>query len=92
MQGVIDWRNPGSRYDRAFHNSYPNVADRAEACRRGVDPGGMILIHGLPNSAAGNSEKDFGLDWTGGGIALTNVEIDPLWEVGKKGTILEIAP
>ena len=91
-QYVIDWRNPDSRYYRALHISYPNAADRAEARRRGVDPGCMIMIHGLPDSDTGNGEGYVGMDWTDGCIALTNAEIDQLWEVVKDGTPIEIVP
>lgn len=89
---VIDWRNPDSLYYRAFHISYPNAADRAEARRLGVAPGGMIMIHGLPDSAAGNGEGYVGMDWTDGCIALTNAEIDQLWDAVKDGTPVEIVP
>ena len=91
-QYVIDWRNPDSRYYRAFHISYPNAVDRAEARLRGVDPGGMVMIHGLPDSDTGNGEGYVGMDWTDGCIALTNAEIDQLWEVVKDGTPIEIVP
>lgn len=89
---VIDGRNPDSRYYRALHISYPNAADRADARRRGVDPGGMIMIHGLPDSATGDGEGYVGMDWTDGCIALTNEEIDQLWETVKDGTPIEIVP
>ena len=89
---VIDWRIPDSRYYRALHISYPNAADLADARRRGVDPGGMIMIHGLPDSDTGNGEGYVGMDWTDGCIALTNEEIDQLWEVVKDGTPIEIVP
>lgn len=87
---VIDWRNPDSRYFRALHISYPNAADRADVLRHGVDPGGMIMIHGLPASAAGDGDGYVGMDWTDGCIALTHEEIDQLWEVVKDGTPIEI--
>ena len=44
----IDGRNPGSRFHKALSISYPSPKDRAEAARRGVAPGGQIMIHGYP--------------------------------------------
>lgn len=89
---VLDWRNPRSRYYKALHISYPNAQDRAAARRRGVSPGGDILIHGLPNGfdwAAGF----LGLvDWTDGCIAVNNSEMDEIWRAVADGTPIEIQP
>ncbi len=89
---VIDWRNLESRYHRALHISYPDVDDRREARERGVDPGSMIMIHGLPNKAKGDPEGYVGLDWTDGCIAVTNAEIEELLRVVRDGTPIEILP
>ena len=89
---IVDWRNPDSRYHRAFHISYPNAADREDARRRGVDPGGMIMIHGLPDTADSDGDGYVGLDWTDGCIAMRNEEIDQLWELIPVGTPVEILP
>ena len=89
---IVDWRNPESRYYRALHISYPNEADRADALRRGVDPGSMIMIHGLPVEANGDGDGYYGLDWTDGCIALRNEEIDQLWELVPDGTPIDILP
>src|SRR5215831_3658002 len=45
---TINSRNPHSQFHLALHISYPNQADRARAKRLGVNPGGDIMIHGLP--------------------------------------------
>jgi murein L,D-transpeptidase YafK len=89
---TIDWRNPQSRYHRALHISYPNAMDQQEARAQGVDPGGMIMIHGLPNKAKGDPEGYAGLDWTDGCIAVTNPEIEELLHAIKDGTPIEILP
>ncbi len=91
-QYVIDWRNLQSNYHRALHISYPDAEDRQEARDRGVDPGGMIMIHGLPNKAHGDPEGYVGMDWTDGCIAVTNAEIEELLRVVKDGTPIEILP
>ena len=89
---IIDWRNLESRYHRALHISYPDAEDRREARARGVDPGSMIMIHGLPNKAGGNTEGYVGMDWTDGCIAVTNPEIEELLHAVKDGTPIEILP
>jgi murein L,D-transpeptidase YafK len=89
---VIDYRKPDSRYHRALHVSYPNAADRAAARRRNVSPGGMIMIHGLPNGYASLGSAHLARDWTLGCIALTNEEIEEVWRVTPNGTTVEIRP
>ena len=46
----LDWRKISDRYNLAIHVSYPNVTDAAKARREGVPPGGMIMIHGTPDT------------------------------------------
>lgn len=89
---VIDWRNPGSRFHRSLHISYPDARDRRAARARGVSPGGDIMIHGLPNGW-GWAWPFFRLwDWTDGCIAVTDAEMDEVWHAVKDGTPIEIVP
>ena len=86
---TIDARNPASAYHLSLHISYPNPADRAYALQRGRSPGGEIFIHGQPNwLPAGRLPGD----WTDGCIALSNAEIELLWQVVPDGTPIEIRP
>lgn len=89
---TIDGRNGGSEFHRSLHISYPSEADVHRARVARVDPGGEIMIHGLPNDAdwVGSEHRRF--DWTEGCIALTNEEIDELWELVEDGTPIEIRP
>lgn len=89
---VIDYRNPKSSYHLSLHISYPNARDRARARRKGLNPGGMIMIHGSPNhwQRAEALLKD--IDWTNGCIAVTNAEIKEIWSLVKDGTPIEIKP
>ena len=91
-QYVLDRRNPLSKYYRSLHVSYPNEHDKLEAAKRGVDPGGDIMIHGLPNGFAwlGALHRDH--DWTDGCIALTDKEMDEIWRLVPDGTPIEIRP
>lgn len=87
---VIDYRKKDSLFHRALHISYPNARDRAEALTQGVDPGGLIMIHGIRNGLGliGRWHRLF--DWTDGCIALTNAEIEELWNFVPDGTPIQI--
>lgn len=89
---VIDWRNAKSAFHRSLHISYPNARDRADARRRGVDPGGAIMIHGLPNGMGWLGAEHVARDWTLGCIAVTSEEIEEIWRVVRDGTPIEIGP
>lgn len=89
---VIDYRNKNSHYHRSLHISYPNAADRNAAKKRGVNPGGMIMIHGLPNQFKGPDSTVVGYDWTDGCIAVSNTEIEEIWDLVSDGTRIEIKP
>jgi len=88
----IEGRNPNSRYHLSLRISYPDATHRARAARLGVEPGGDIMIHGLPDEQAafGPAHRDF--DWTNGCVAVTNKEIEELWRVIRDGTPIQIKP
>ena len=86
---TIDYANPQSSYWLSLHISYPNAADSAYAAAHGRSPGGAIFIHGQPNwLPAGRLPGD----WTDGCIALSNAEIELLWETVPDGTPIDIQP
>ena len=89
---VIDWRNPKSKYHLSLHVSYPNRKDKASARKRGVKPGGDIMIHGLPNHMGYLGPLHRFYDWTAGCIAMTNEEIREIWRAVPNGTPIEINP
>jgi murein L,D-transpeptidase YafK len=91
-QYAIDTRNAASQYHRALHISYPNAADRAQAKKLGVDPGGDIMIHGLPNGWGWIGKAHLLRDWTAGCIAVTDEEIEEIWRLVPNGTPVEIRP
>lgn len=86
----IEYGNPQSAFHLSLRVSYPNAADRAYARRFGRSPGGDIYIHGQPNGAA--EGQKLGYDWTDGCIALSNAEIEELWQTVPNGTPIEIRP
>jgi murein L,D-transpeptidase YafK len=87
---LLDRHNTNSQYHRSIHISYPNADDLARARRLGVPAGGELFIHGLPNDFRGHSDA-LG-DWTEGCIAVTNAEIDEIWQAVADGTPIEIKP
>jgi murein L,D-transpeptidase YafK len=89
---VIDYRNPNSQFHRALHVSYPNQKDRERARKAGVDPGGMIMIHGLGKEYGWVGKAHTQHDWTLGCIAVTNEEIDEIWTLVPDRTPVEIRP
>jgi murein L,D-transpeptidase YafK len=89
---VIDGRNPQSRYHRSLRISYPGPEDAARAAKLGVSPGGDIMIHGLQNGLGWIGALHRTHDWTRGCIAVTNDEIEEIWDLVPDGTPIEIRP
>ncbi|MBW0148214.1 L,D-transpeptidase family protein [Marinobacter arenosus] len=89
---TLDWRNAGSDFYKSIHISYPSERDRELANAWGLNPGGSIMIHGLPNEAADMAFAYQGLDWTDGCIAVTNEEMDEIWQLVADGTPIRIVP
>jgi murein L,D-transpeptidase YafK len=89
---TIDGRNGASEFYRSLHISYPSSADVRRAREAGAAPGGEIMIHGLPNGSEWVTSEHTRFDWTEGCIAVTNEEMDELWELVPDGTPIEIRP
>lgn len=90
---VIDYRNPNSSYHLSLHISYPNQEDKKNASKKGVDPGGMIMIHGLPNHFGWAPTFFKGRDWTDGCIAVNNNDhMQEIWNIVGNGTPITILP
>ena len=89
---VIDYRLEDSDFHRAIRISYPNERDRAQAAAFGKSPGGQIMIHGLPNGFSANYVGHPYEDWTEGCIAVTNAEMDEIWQRVDLGTRIVIFP
>jgi len=88
----IDWRQKSANFNLSLHISYPNQRDRERAAKNGVDPGGMIMIHGTPVSPMFPDWFFRGLDWTQGCIALTNKDMLEVWQQVADNTLIEIRP
>ena len=88
----IDSRVVDSRFHRALHISYPNQADLDFARHAGIEPGGDVMIHGLPDGERWVGDVHRSYDWTNGCIALTDDEMSEIWELVDDGTPIEIRP
>ena len=50
------------------------------------------MVHGLPKEYAWVGKSHVLHDWTDGCIAVTNEEMDELWNLVRVGTPIEIKP
>jgi len=89
---VIAGRKADSAFHRALRISYPNQGDLARARAAGQPPGGDIMIHGLKNGLGWLGRLHTTSDWTEGCVAVTNEEIEEIWEAVPDGTAVEIRP
>jgi len=89
---VLDWRNQDSAYFMSIHISYPNRRDLRQASQRGVNPGDMIMIHGLPNDSPPTLSDYLGEDWTNGCIAVSNQAMIDIWLSVSDATPIRILP
>ncbi len=89
---ILDRKNSHSHFYKSIHISYPNGRDRKQARKRGVDPGGDIMIHGQKNGWQWLSPLSRFIDWTDGCIAVSNHDMDAIWQAVRVGTPIEIRP
>ena len=83
-------KNSKSIAHKSFGISYPNTADKRFAARNGKSAGGNIMIHGMMNGREYWGKFHRFIDWTGGCIALTNSEMDDLFQHVDVGCEVEI--
>jgi murein L,D-transpeptidase YafK len=88
----VEARNADSDFFLSLKVSYPNDQDRARARAQGVDPGGQIMIHGLPNQPRYDARRYQGWDWTDGCIAVSNSDMIDIWLMTDEATPIEIRP
>ena len=43
---ILDYKKEDSDFYKSIHLSYPNEADKKRAKESGVNPGGLIMLHG----------------------------------------------
>lgn len=84
--------NPRSDYYLSLKVSYPNEADLKRARVHHWEPGGLIMIHGLPNALKHEPGYYQRHDWTDGCIAVSNTDMAELWRLTRDGTPIDILP
>jgi murein L,D-transpeptidase YafK len=89
---IIDAKNQHSQFHLSLHISYPRAADQQRARSLGARPGGAIMIHGLARPFAYLGPLHRQTDWTDGCVAVTNAEIEEIWNMVPVGTRVEIRP
>jgi murein L,D-transpeptidase YafK len=85
-------RNARSDFFLSIQVSYPNDSDRLNARRNGWDPGGSIMVHGLPNNMRRATDYYLTQDWTDGCIALSNSDMVEFWLLTQDNLPIEIRP
>lgn len=83
----IDAKNENSSCYKNLGVSYPNSSDRANGYT-----GGLIKIHGLKNGFGFVGKFHRFYDWTDGCIAVTDLEMEELFQNVTIGTKLIIYP
>ncbi len=89
---TINDKNPNSGFHKNLGVSYPNKDDINEANKLGLKTGGEIKIHGLRNGLGFIGKFHRLFDWTAGCIALTDNEVDELYDHVIIGTPIIINP
>ena len=89
---LLDKKNEDSAFYKSIRISYPNETDTARATRAGVSPGGAIMLHGQKNGFGEFWAITQRFDWTEGCIALSDADMDAIWDRIALGTPIEILP
>ena len=89
---IIDFRNEHSHYFKALHISYPSTAVLKRSAELHQPVGGDIFIHGAPNQPTKPDSYYETRDWTNGCIALSNQDLQDVWELTSGRTRVEIVP
>jgi murein L,D-transpeptidase YafK len=85
-------RNSHSDFFLSLQVSYPSEADLERANGSGLRPGGLIMIHGQPNTPRKAPDYYANNDWTDGCIAVSNSNMVEIWLRTDVGTPIEIRP
>ncbi len=89
---ILDYKKSDSSFYKSIHISYPNEQDKIRAKEAGVDPGGLIMIHGQKNVFGMLAFITHRFNLTDGCIAVTNSAMDEIWQAVDVGTPIEIKP
>ena len=85
----------GERGKIALSDASPGVDGGGvtrQALNRGWQPGGSIMIHGLPNDPRHTPDYYASQDWTDGCIAVTNADMVEIWMMTSDNVPIDIEP
>ena len=85
-------RNARSDYFMSIQISYPGPDDLKHAKAHGWQPGGEIMIHGLPNTLKRDPSYYETRDWTDGCIAVSNSDMVEIWMLTQNNIPIDILP
>jgi murein L,D-transpeptidase YafK len=88
----LDRRNPRSEFFLSIQISYPNATDLRRAALHHWQPGGSIMIHGLPNRLKSSPWYYRHNDWTDGCIAVSDADMVEIWLLTRDGMPIDILP
>ena len=85
-------RNSRSDFFLSIQISYPGPDDLKRARANGWEPGGAIMIHGLPNTLKREPTYYESRDWTDGCIAVSNSDMVEIWLLTQNNIPIDILP
>jgi murein L,D-transpeptidase YafK len=85
-------RNTRTYFSLSLQVTYPKDSARKRARRNGWQPGGSIMIHGLPNDPRHAPDYYATQDWTDGCIAVTNADMVEIWMMTSDNVPIVIEP
>lgn len=88
---LIDEKHDSRKYQKFLRISYPNERDRLHAQQLGLDPGGMVGIHGDKGGLSGFFDR-MNPNWTAGCITVRNDAIAEIYDLVAVGTPILINP
>jgi len=89
---IIDFRQEHSHYFKALHISYPSRADLKRSSEMHIPAGRDIFIHGEPNQPTKPIAYYKTRDWTNGCVALSDEDLQDVWNLTAGKTRVEIVP
>jgi murein L,D-transpeptidase YafK len=89
---IIDFRQEHSHYFKALHISYPSPTDLKRSSALHLPAGRDIFIHGEPNQPTKPVSYYKTRDWTNGCVALSNEDLQDVWNLTVGQTRVEIVP
>jgi murein L,D-transpeptidase YafK len=89
---IVDFRQEHSHYFKALHISYPSPTDLKRSSALHLAAGRDIFIHGEPNQPTKPVSYYKTRDWTNGCVALSNEDLQDVWNLTVGQTRVEIVP